>query len=325
MKNCLVLIFLLLYCFEIAGVSGQVPLRDRMQPVPKESGFSMPGYWVWGGSVIKVNDKFHMFASRWPKDRAFPKDYRQKSEIVRASSDNFEGPYVFDELVIGERDSLYWDSNMAHNPTIHLIDGKYVLFYIGSDFTTLHANGRQLLRRVGYATASVVTGPWKRSEKPVILLESNNPAVYVEEDGSIKLMYRDEKLRIFLAKSDDYRGPYEVKNDNVWPECKLEDFYLFKHQGKYRMICEDNVGGVSGHVRWGVDFESQNGIDGWKPNAHAIVYDHEILWNDGTSLFCVRRERPQLYIENGRVKGLLTSVYDGENSWCQPVRIEPAY
>ena len=30
-----------------------------------DNGLSMEGYYVWGGSVIKVNDIYHMFASRW--------------------------------------------------------------------------------------------------------------------------------------------------------------------------------------------------------------------------------------------------------------------
>ena len=56
-----------------------------------------------------------------------------------------------------------------------------------------------------------------------------------------------------------------------------------------------------------------------------IVYDHDIRFTDGTVLNCVRRERPQLIIVNGKVVGLLTGVYDGKVSWCQPVQVDPPY
>ena len=33
-----------------------------MQAVPKDSGFRMDGYWVWGGSMIKADGLYHLFA-----------------------------------------------------------------------------------------------------------------------------------------------------------------------------------------------------------------------------------------------------------------------
>jgi len=298
---------------------------ERLQPIPQDSGFKMEGYWVWGGSLIKVNSTYHLFASRWPKGNEFPENYRQESEIVRATSKTVLGPYGFQEVVIGERDRSYWDSNMAHNPTIHKIGDTYVLFYIGSDFTTLHPNEKHLYRSVGYATATSINGPWHRSEKPIINQESNNPAVYVEGNGNIKLMFRDAALRVILATAPSYEGPYSIDNNNVWPDSKLEDFFLFKYDNQYHCICEDNVGGVSGHVRWGIRLFSDNGITDWEKYEPTVVYNHNIKYDDGSILHCVRRERPQLYIENEKIACLLTGVYDGTDSWCQPVKVCPPY
>lgn len=296
---------------------------ERIQPVPVESGFKMDDYFVWGGSMIKADGQYHLFAARWKKNNAFPADYRHDSEIVRASSDNPLGPFTFQEVVIGERDSSYWDSNMAHNPTIHQTnDGLYVLFYIGSDFTTYREETDYLLRTVGYATSSSISGPWERSPKPVIEVESNNPAALFEDDG-VKLLYRDAPLRVFLAEADNFRGPYKLVNDNVWPEHKIEDFYFFKVFDQYHFICEDNVGGISGHVRWGVDLVSDNGIDQWQKADSVVVYDHELKYDNGSSLHCTRRERPQLLIQDGKITHLITGVYDGETSWCQPVALQP--
>jgi len=293
------------------------------EKVPKESGFKMDGYWVWCGSMIKVKQTYHLFAARWKKNGDFPEGYRQNSEIVRATSRSPLGPFKFEEVVIGERDSFYWDSNMAHNPTIHKIGNEYVLFYIGSDFTTYQENSKSLLRRVGYAKSKNILGPWTRAEVPVIQEESNNPAI-LQDGKKIKLIYRDAKLKVFLAEADHYQGPYAVVNNNVWPEARIEDFYLFKAQNQYHIVCEDNVGSVSGHERWGVQLTSDDGITNWKRYDPVVVYDHDIAFTDNSILHCVRRERPQLIIENGYVTGLVTSVYDGNNTWSQPVMLKKA-
>jgi hypothetical protein len=296
-------------------------LTFTFEPVPVNSGFRMEGYWVWGGSMVKVDSVYHLFASRWPKEAAFPDGYRTRSEIVRATSANPLGPFNFEEVVIGERDSSFWDANMAHNPTIHKVGDEYVLFYIGSDFNTKLPGSQQLLRRVGYARANSVYGPWERTPVPVIGVESNNPALLVENER-VLLLYRDEKLQTFMATADKYLGPYVVVNDNVWPDMKIEDFYLFKSAEGYHFICEDNVGGISGHVRWGVHLFSGNGINNWLEYSPVIVYDHDIEVDDGSIIHCVRRERPQLLIEGNRITYLLTSIFDGTNSWCQPVQLK---
>ena len=289
--------------------------------LPPNSGFKMDGYWVWGGSMIKVGSVYHLFASRWPKVAAFPEGYRYSSEIVRATSKSPLGPFVFEEVVIGERDSSFWDSNMSHNPTIHKIGEKYVLFYIGSDFTTYNDQSKILMRRIGYAESSSISGPWKRCDKPLFETDSNNPAI-LNEGSTVKLLFRDKELRVFIAEADNYKGPYMIKNDNVWPECRLEDFYLFKSDSFYHFICEDNVGGVSGHERWGVHLYSKDGISDWKKYNPVVVYDHELIYKNDSVLHCIRRERPQLLIENNEIKYLITAVYDGKNSWCQPIKLK---
>lgn len=308
-----------------SGPASQTPsFRDRLQPAPVGSGFRQEGYFVWCGSAIKVGSTYHLFAARWPKETAFPNGYRTHSEIVRATAAHPLGPYTFQEVVIGRREPRFWDSNMAHNPTIHRIGDRYVLYYIGSDATTPMPGFPKLLARaIGYATASAITGPWTRCATPIIPADSNNPAVYVEPTGAIKLMYRDARLRIFLAVADSYAGPYRTLNDNVWPNSTLEDFYLFKTGGRYHVVCEDARGGISGHAKWGVHLTSANGIDGWTPTPDPIAYDHSIRFTDGSVLQCNRRERPQLLIEDGRVTHLITAVYDGTNTWSQPVPLWP--
>jgi len=312
-------VILSVFLFSVSGFSQKIEFD--IEPVPKASGFKMEGYWVWCGSMIKVKSTYHLFAARWKKKGDFPEGYRQNSEIVRATSTSPLGPFKFEEVVIGERDSIFWDSNMAHNPTIHKIGNEYVLFYIGSDFTTNQKNSKSLSRRVGYAKSKKITGPWIRSDQPVIPEESNNPAI-LQDGKKIKLIYRDTELRVFMAEADHYKGPYVVVNENVWPEAKIEDFYLFKAQNQYHIVCEDNVGSVSGHVRWGVHLVSDDGIAGWKRHDPVVVYDHNLTYDDGDVLHCVRRERPQLIIKKGQIIGLITSIYDGKETWSQPLLLK---
>lgn len=301
------------------------PFAERLRPAPVNSGFKQDGYFVWCGSAIKVDNEYHLFAARWPKarDAKFPEGYRNFSEIVRATAKQALGPYTFQEVVIGKREGGFWDSHMTHNPTIHRIGDTFLLYYIGSDGRTTQANAKILQRMVGYATAKSVRGPWQRVERPIVAGDTNNPAVFFENNGAVKLMFRDARLRIFLATADAYNAPYTVANDNVWPKAPLEDFYLFKVNGRYHMICEDNTAGVTGHVRWGAHLVSANGINGWTPFTPAVVYDHDIAFEDGSVLKCVRRERPQLLIEDGKITHLITAVYDGQNSWSQPVALFP--
>ena len=319
--NKLIKLILLIIATSICATIKSQNISFEFEKTPPNSGFKMEGYWVWCGSIIKVDSVYHLFASRWPKTAPFPEGYRKNSEIVRATSKTALGPYTFEEVVIGERDSSYWDSNMAHNPTIHKIGDEFVLFYIGSDFTTHQNQSGSLLRRIGYAKSKSIHGPWERSENPAINTESNNPAVLIEK-GTIKLMFRDAKLRVIMTEAKTYCGPYTVTNENAWPFCPLEDFYLFKANQKYHLICEDNVGGVSGHERWGIHLYSSDGINNWQNYTPLVVYNHEIELTDGNVLHCTRRERAQLLIENGEITYLINSVYDGKNSWSQPVKLK---
>ena len=293
----------------------------EFEKTPINSGFKMEGYWIWCGSMIKVDSIYHLFASRWPKTKPFPEGYRTDSEIVRATSHSPFGPFKFEEIIIGERDSSFWDSNIAHNPAIYKIGDEFVLFYIGSDFTTYREGSNSLIRRIGYAKAKSIYGPWFRCDTPLINPESNNPAIFVDKDP-VKLIYSNADLRTYIAEARFYYGPYKIVNDDVFPDYKLEDFCLFKSNNMYHLICEDNVGAISGQIRWGIHLFSNDGVKNWREYSPVIIYNHEILFTNDSVLHCNRRERPQLLIENKSITFLINSVYDGRDSWSQPVKLK---
>ena len=302
-------------------MTNELSLFDRLKPVPERSGFKMDGYFVWCGSAIQVGGEYHAFAARWPVGTGFPDGYRQYSEIVRAVASRPEGPYAFAEVVIAKRPAGKWDSAMAHNPAIYRVGNGFVLFYIGSDEGSRY-------RQVGIATAPAITGPWSRRDAPLdlgVATDANNPAACFEPDGSVKLVWRTVDLRVCISVAGSVAGPYRLAADTMWPAGKLEDFFFFKHGGMYHIVCEDNVGQVTGHVRWGAHLCSDDGLTGWRKWEHPIAYDHRIAWAEGGELHPKRRERPWLLIEGGAATFLFTSVYDGTRAWNQPVPITPPF
>jgi hypothetical protein len=287
------------------------------QPTPMDAGFRMKEYHVWCGSPTKVDGTYHLFASRWPIETGFPQGYMAYSEVVRASSESPIGPYRFEEVVLPKREG-YWDGNMTHNPTIHRVGDTFVLYY--------NANAEPGgIRKVGYATAPDVSGPWTRLNDPIPLSEdANNPAALFADDGSLLLAFRDRDLHMGIATAPLYHGPYTVHDFDLFPDIKLEDMFLFRQDDGVHMICEDNRAQISGHERWGVHLFSEDGISNWRKTDPLVIYDHDILWEDGTRLTATRRERPQLLCDDeGVITHLATGVLADGHAWnhMQPVTL----
>src|ERR1700743_2268344 len=89
-------------------------LADSIKPGPKDAGFAMENYFLWCSSVIKVDDTYHMFASRWPVTEKGMGAWTSASECVRATSKNLLGPYTFQEIVLQKRRDQ-WDNSRVHN------------------------------------------------------------------------------------------------------------------------------------------------------------------------------------------------------------------
>jgi hypothetical protein len=310
--------------FSGAGLASAsaLPVIERLQPAPKDAGFRMEGYFVWGGSLIKVGREYHLFASRWPTETRFPQGYRSHSEIVRATARTPLGPYTFREVAVTGRGGTWWDGKMCHNPKIVRAGDTYVLYYIGS------APGSGL-RKCGYAWSKSVTGPWERRAEPLPFgTDHNNPAPYIHDDGKVLVAFRDRQLDMFIATADAFDSTYQVVARNLF-SCKVEAPDLFFADGQYHMVAEDNGGGLTGAVRHGAHLISSDGLQ-WQPADPVKVYDHTLRWTDGTTTEADRRERPELFNANAVRKGnghpthLLTAVQVDGQTWCHIQPIAPA-
>ena len=324
---------------------------NTLMPAPLGGGFTMPGYWVWGGSVVKAEDgRYHMFASRWPESLSFSPHWLTNSEIVRASSDTPEGPYLFEEIVLRARDPGFWDGCMTHNPTIHRCGDTYLLFYIGTTHTGTvptdtrqeHENSPLVLQaranqRIGLATAETIHGPWVRRDEPILLprpgkwdeLITTNPAACVLNDESVLLVYKsaacqDGLLRLGIAGADHFAGPYQrLKDDPIFCFDKtgdhVEDPYIWQSQGRFEMIMKDMNGGICGEKNGGIHATSKNGID-WHVSDPPRAYSRTVLWDNGTTTTQGCLERPQLLIQHGKPTHAFFATADGPGAYTRAAK-----
>ena len=311
----------------------------------------MAGYWVWGGSVVKAEDgRYHMFASRWPDRLSFLPHWLTNSEIVRVSSDTPEGPYHFEEVVLGPCGSGFWDGCMTHNPTIHRCGAMYLLFYVGTtyigsrptDTRQEHDNSPLVLQaranqRIGLATAETIHGPWVRRSEPILsprpgrwdALMTTNPAVCVLDDESVLLIYKSATcqnglLQLGIAHADHYAGPYHRLRDNPILSFgqagdHVEDPYIWRSGGRFDMIMKDMNGGICGEKNGGIRATSNNGID-WHICDPPLAYSRTIHWEDGTSTTQGCLERPQLLIQNGQPTHAFFATADGPGAYTRATR-----
>lgn len=332
---------------------------DLLLPAPPRGGFRMAEYWIWCGSVIRGEDgRYHMFASRWPRELRFGPHWLTNSEVVRAVSDRPEGPFEFAEVVLPPREENYWDGRMTHNPSIHRVGDRYLLFYAGTTYEgatpTPDAQvraGMPMVRqaranqRVGLATARSVNGPWERLDAPILepragrwdALMTTNPAPCALPDGSVILVYKSTSdqqglLRMGVARAESPEGPYERAKDGELfgfanPDDHVEDAYVWLGTERFELIMKDINGGISGEQGAGVHATSEDGKN-WTVSRPAKAYSLTIAFASGSPRSFARAERPQLLIEDGVPRMLYLAVAERgqrspiERTWNQAIPLE---
>ncbi len=277
---------------------------DSLLPVVPGTGFRMDGSYVWCGSAVEFEGRCWLFAARWDKSATFPAGYMTHSEIVLAVSDSPEKPFSYVKTLLGRRDGGRWDSLMAHNPFIARMGDAFVLFYIGSP------DGRFETRKIGYAVSDRPDGEWIRSDEAIALPDNaNNPAVVEAPDGGVFLYFRDGCLRVSVAHARRYDAPFTVLNDNLFPRGPVEDMFVWREGGRYRMLAEDGRGRYTGLEKGGVLFVSDNGVD-WECEDTAPAYGFTVPTTGGGVLELQRRERPFLLDFHGN-RYLFTAAKTG--------------
>ncbi|PWD99343.1 glycoside hydrolase family protein [Marinilabilia rubra] len=293
-----------------------------------------PDYYVWGLSVIKWSDgKYHCYYSRWPKSVGF-NGWLTDCEIAHAISDRPEGPFLFESVVLESRNSAGWDVLTSHNPSVCIAGDKLCLYYIsndmGQDFEDLSApmnldfrkENWKLIRnnqRIGVAIATDPSGPFIRSENPVVEPDNKlfkniavNPAVtYV--NGKFTMIMKgddvgeDKWFRIQLVgHADNPQGPFYFENKPVYDKKQTEDAGIWYDSSRqtYYMTC---------HVLGLPDlalFTSKNSYQ-WQPASQPVLMKKEFLLDNGEIWKPKRVERPfVLTDDNGKPVMLYVAVSD---------------
>ena len=295
-----------------------------IQPVPASAKFEDPGYIVWCGTVVRDNQgKCHLLYSRWPRKLGHYA-WVTHSEVAHAVADNLLGPYKFVDVALPARGKEYWDGLCTHNPTVMKFGGKYYLYYMGNTgdgkaMPTLNWSHRNN-QRIGVAVADSPSGPWLRSDTPLIAptpgfhdaLCLANPSVTQRPDGGFLMVYKavgDNGKKPFggpvvhvVATSDSPTGPFKKQPNPVFTSKNssfaAEDPYIWHDADRYRAIVKD-FGGNFTHAGTSLAlFESSDGLS-WKPATHPLVSTLNLKWADGKSQKLMKLERPQLLLENG--------------------------
>jgi hypothetical protein len=270
----------------LAGVAGQKlekrSLKDCLLPAIKNGGFRMDEFILWCPSVIKVGDTFHMFASRWPAKYGLAAG-PPIPKCVRATSTNFLGPYVFQEVVLQKRPDN-WDNSRVHNVKIVKAGSKFVLYHINS------AN------QTGYAVADSVLGPWTRLDH--FVMRVSNPAPLVRPDLSIycfgRLRDSEGVNRGIAFTAPSFDGPYSLvaNGDNLLPNNhELEDPTIWWANNQFNILLNDWKGKATGISKAGAQYFSRDGIH-YVLMSKEPVFTKTVLYDDGSSESFSRRERP---------------------------------
>lgn len=332
------------------------PLSPACQGrVPLHSGFAMDDFWVWCGSVIKAEDnRYHMFASRWPKDITFHPGWMTDSEVVRAVSDTPEGPYQFAEVVLPKRGAEWWDGRATHNPAITRCGSTYILFYTGITHPLADAprgvpfetsdprcTAARAGKRIGIASAPAINGPWTRLERPVLDTRpgtfyshlTSNPAPVVHPDGSVTLIFKSRRyegnvcgrMMLGLARASHWSGPYRVIGEEplFGPGHfgEVEDPFLWHNGKNFELIAKDMNGTLAGEGWAGIHAVSPDG-EHWQLADPAKAYSHTITWEDGNTQKMGCLDRPFLLRDphTGMPTHLFAATNDGPGGFLGMTR-----
>ncbi len=325
------------------------PFAGKWLPAPVGGAFRDPDFIIWGGSVVRHDDgRYYMFASRWPRELGM-NCWVTNSEIVLASSDQLLGPYRFEKSVLPPRGPGHWDGCMTHNPNVHRHGGRYVLFYTGvrydfprpaegSPATTAQYEAAWNSKRIGVATAPAPAGPWTRLDKPILeprpgewdAAITSNPAAAFAADGSVLLIYksapvpypernRNRLLSFGLARAPAPEGPYQRLNPEAplrigGAKANVEDPFLWFSEGRWHMLAK-TMDSALARSQHGFHAWSDDGLD-WKLSEPAEAYDMRVAWRDGSATTLPKRERPQVFLENGRPRAVFFATRHPDGTIC---------
>lgn len=311
----------------------------RLLPPDKKNTFSMDGYFVWDGSIIKdKDDLYHLFASYWPEEYGM-QGWLTDSKIIRATSSSPMGPYTFQEEIVSLNEQP-WAKNMVHNPRIYTINGKYYLYYIGTNWgendpkkaregSQKEWHSIRFNQRIGLAIADSPKGPWSPiKDNPVLdvragewdALMTVNPSLNLLPNGTFQIIYKSTRgpkdpLILGAAIGKTPYGPFKRVGNSPLFEDDIEDPYFWEENGSYWMLAKDMTGVLSNRKHSGVLYHSKDALN-WVLNDPPLAYDRTLKWVNTKTEDAIFVERPYIYLENKKPMVFTNSILLKDQNSC---------
>jgi len=281
---------------------------------------NMTSYSYWDGGIIKDDDtgKYYMFASRWNQAGGhWGQDGIsgwQGSQAIYAVSDNLYGPYedkgpIWPDWCEGAGHNVFPFELSESDP---LYDNGY-RYAISISDTGMHgatANGTIHIARSPQ-------GPWdlidnsnggKLKAAGGSGFSLSNISIMVRPDGKYEATNRNGDIAI----ADSLSGTWEVKENGLWkkvtgmPSDNIEDPVIWYSDGLYHIVAN------KWDARMAYYLTSEDGITNWKRHpGTAYTPDADFLrYENGTVNNWAKIERPNIYVEDGKIKAMIFAVID---------------
>lgn len=245
-------------------------------------------YSSWGGNAVYGRDRrWHLFVAELAcKDESRKRcglgSWTTHSQVAHAVSDAPEGPYRRRSLAL---------PMMHHNPTVH--SGPSGLWYL---YTISNWNGPIVVSKSDDQGKSWSDGRPGKQVSPY-----QNPGPLLLPNGSVLMYYRDDfhlpeptccNEGIGLSLCPGPMEPCEPLGRPLFNHTAEDPFVFADHRGNYHMLMNAMPYQCEPKYQQGAHAWSRDGVHWSEPRVGA--FNTTIQFNDGTSITCQRRERPQM-------------------------------
>lgn len=282
--------------------------RDQKNGIEDPEG---PNYSYWDGGIIQDEETgtYYMFASRW-KDENGHSDW-QHSDAIYATSENFYGPYedqgkVWPEDADGAGHNVFPFELSEQDP----LYGKYKYAIVTSDS---YKNSSQVNGAIHVSNS--LEGPWEslgimQSSDPSNDLYRSNICIIVRADGRYQTINRNGDI----WTADSVAGPWTIESTRLWwnvegmPTSNVEDPVMWYSDGYYHVVAN------KWDTKQAYYLTSENGLTGWVRHSGFAYAPKELSFSyeNGVQNKWTKLERPNVYIEDGKLTAMTFAVIDVE-------------
>jgi hypothetical protein len=301
-----------------------------------------PGYYVWGGSVVKDQGQYHIFYSRWTTNTwAFGDGWLFASEIAHAVADNPGGPFTPTGVVLGRRTNdpnfAFWDSQTQHNPHIRRFGDKFYLYYMASVDPGTNAwpgvdqrNRIQRNQRIGVivadSIADLINSNYVHSVRPQSPIVSpvystnaatdrttnptdfaanrivNNQTVIQRPDGKFQLIHKSN-----WPQSPNYGHGFALADDPAGPFTLIPGPIFSNQSREDENHWYDSARGIyfllCKNFSGGTEQLESGDSTNWV--SRGMQFGRVIQWADGVAEPVEALERPQLFRDDNGEPAML--------------------